>query len=69
VDSASGAVTGAVNDAVDEVDGALGGALNRTGVTGVTEGALDRVAGPNSVVGQTVDEAAGAVRGLLGGDR
>jgi len=64
-DSVSGAVTGAVNDTVDEVDGAL----DRTGVTGVTEGPLDRFAGPNSVVGQTVDEAPGAVSGLPDGDR
>ncbi len=68
-DTVSGTVADTVNGVVDRVDGALGGALDRTGVTDVTQGAVDGVAGSNSVVGQAVDRTAGAVRDLLGGGR
>ena len=68
-DSVSGTVAGAVDDTVNGVGGALGGALGRTGVTDATQGVVDGVAGPDSVVGQTVDGTAGAVRDLLGAGR
>jgi hypothetical protein len=52
---------------VDET--ATGGALKETGVTGLTEEVVNGVAGPESVVGQTVDEVGNAVGGLLGGNK
>jgi len=52
-------VTGAVNDTVDGVDGVVGGSLEETGVSEVTEKVVDSVAGPESTVGKTVDEAVG----------
>ena len=62
--------TETVNDTVDEVDqAALGGDPRRTGVTGVTEGVVNGVAGPESTVGKVVDETVGAVGGLLGGGK
>jgi hypothetical protein len=67
-----GSVTDTVNDAAAAADEALGGALNESGVTKVAEKAtegISGVAGPNSAVGQTVNEVAGAVDGLLGKDR
>jgi hypothetical protein len=65
--SPSATITGTVNDTVDQVDDSvLGGALQDTGVTHVTQGVVNGVAGPDSTVGQTVDKAAGAVGGLLG---
>jgi len=68
--STSGQVTETVNNTVSGVDEtALGGTLNNTGVTTVTEGVVNGVAGPESTVGKVVDEAAGAVGGLLGGKR
>ena len=66
----AGQVTETVNNTVTQVDeAALGGTLNNTGVTAVTEGAVNGVAGPESTVGKVVDEAVGAVGGLLGGKR
>jgi hypothetical protein len=63
-------VAGTVNDTVSKVDeAALGGALGESGVTEATEGVVNGVAGPESVVGQVVDEAAGAVGGIVGGNR
>jgi hypothetical protein len=62
-------VTGAVNETVDGVDSALGGALGRTGVTDTTKGVVDGAAGSGSVVGQTVERGVGAVRDVLGGNR
>jgi hypothetical protein len=62
-------VTGAVNDTVGRVDGELGGALERTGVTGAPERIVDGLTGPGKAVGQAVDRTAGPVRGLLDGDR
>jgi hypothetical protein len=65
--SPSGQVTSTVNDTVNQVDeAALGGTLGKTGVTEATEGIVNGVAGPESVVGQVVDEAVGAVGGILG---
>jgi hypothetical protein len=57
-------VNGTVNG-VDET--VLGGTLEETGVTQVTEEVVDGVAGPESLVGQTVGGADEAVGGLLGG--
>jgi hypothetical protein len=63
-------VTEAVNNTVNQVDqGVTGGALEATGVTGVTEGVVNGVAGPESAVGKVVDETVDAVGGLLGGKR
>jgi hypothetical protein len=68
--SPSQTVTSTVNDTVTKVDQtATGGTLEKTGVTGVTEGVVDGVAGPESVVGQVVDGAVGTVEGILGGKR
>jgi len=67
--SPSGQVTETVNDTVGKVDEtALGGTLGDSGVTEATEGVVNGVAGPESTVGKVVDEAAGAVGGLLGGN-
>jgi hypothetical protein len=67
--SPSGQVTETVNDTVSKVDeSALGGTLDESGVTGVTEGAVEGVVGPESTVGKAVDETAGAVGGLLPGN-
>ncbi|HEX3360313.1 MAG TPA: hypothetical protein VHS74_04900 [Solirubrobacterales bacterium] len=61
-------VSAAVNETVNEVDEqALGGTLKETGVTEATEGAVNGVAGPETVVGKTVNEVGEAVGGLLGG--
>lgn len=65
----SGAVTETVNKTVSGVDEATGGVLGSTGVTGVTEKAVEEVAGPESVVGKTVDEVGKTVGGLLGGGK
>lgn len=65
--STSGAITGAVNETVKGVDEATGGVVGDTGVTKATEEAVNGVAGPESVVGKTVDETVKAVGGLLGG--
>jgi len=62
-------VTGAVNNTVSGVDGALGGTLGNAGVTEVTGKVVNEVAGPESVVGKTVDNTVKAVGGLLGGNR
>ena len=43
----------------------LGGTLEKTGVTGVTEEVVNGVAGPESLVGHVVDETVHAVEGLL----
>jgi hypothetical protein len=47
----------------------LGGALGESGATGVTEGVVKGVAGPESPVGQVVDGTLEAVGGLLHGNR
>ena len=61
-------ITETVNETVSGVDETvLGGTLEETGVTPVTEEVVNGVAGPESLVGQTVDGAGEAVGGLLGG--
>lgn len=70
----TGPVTAGVNSAAEElnetVHGAdenlLGGTLEKTGVTEVTEGVVNGVAGPETVVGKTVEGVTEAVNGLLG---
>lgn len=64
--SPSGAATGTVNNTVSGVDEATGGVVGSTGVTKVTEETVNNVAGPESAVGQTVDETVKTVGGLLG---
>lgn len=64
--SPSETVTNTVNETVNQVDQSVtGGALEKSGVTGVTEGVVDGTLGPESTVGQVVDGAVGAVGGLL----
>jgi hypothetical protein len=66
----SGQVAQTVNGTVAKVDEtALGGTLGNSGVTAVTDGVVNGVAGPESTVGKVVDEVAGAVDGLLHGNR
>jgi hypothetical protein len=66
--STSGKVTETVNGTVNQVDEtATGGALNEAGVTPVTEGVVNGVAGTETPVGKVVDETAGAVGGVLPG--
>ncbi len=68
--STSKAVTETVNKTVTGVDETVtGGALGETGVTQATEEVVNGVAGPESVVGQTVDEAGNALGGLLSGGK
>lgn len=68
--STSGKVTETVNGTVNQVDETVtGGALNEAGVTPVTEGVVNGVAGPEPPVGKVVDETAGAVGGALPGTR
>ncbi len=61
-------VTEAVNGTVGTVDEALGGTLTEGGVTKVTEEVVEGVAGPESVVGKTVDGVGQVVGGLVGGN-
>jgi hypothetical protein len=65
--STSEAVTGTVNKTVSGVDQVTGGALGSTGVPKVTEETVNNVAGPESVVGKTVDETVKTVNETLGG--
>ena len=73
VDVASGgelhlALAAGVNETVNTVDeAALGGTLKETGVTEVTEGVVNGLIGPESVVGKTVNGVGEVVGGLLGG--
>jgi hypothetical protein len=61
-------VAAGVNETVHAVDEeVLGGALEETGVTKVTEGLVNGVAGPESVVGKTLNGVGETVNGLLGG--
>jgi hypothetical protein len=57
-----------VNNAVGTVDEATGGTLGETGVTHVTEEAVEGAVGPESVVGKTVGGVEEVVGGLLGGN-
>jgi len=64
--STSESVANTVNETVHGLDQTVtGGALEKTGVTGVTEGVVEGVVGPESTVGKVVDEATGVVGGLL----
>jgi hypothetical protein len=64
--TASGKVTETVNNTVGAVDETVTeGALESTGVTGVTEEVVNGVVGPESPVGKVVDETVGVVEGLL----
>lgn len=65
--STSAAVTGTVNDTVSGVDKAVGGVLGEAGVTEVTEGVVNGVAGPETPIGKTIDKTVEAVGGLIGG--
>ncbi len=66
----TGQVTETVNGTVAGADEkVLGGALQESGVTEATEGVVNGVVGPESVVGHVVDETVGAVGGLLPGHR
>lgn len=70
VPSTSTAVTETVNGTVNTVDETVtGGALKETGVTELTESVVNGVAGPESVVGKTVDGVGEVVGGLLGGNK
>lgn len=64
----SEALTEGIDGAVGTVDEATGGTLSETGVTHVTEEVVKGVAGPESVVGKTVDGVGEVVGGLLGGN-
>ncbi|HEY2055536.1 MAG TPA: hypothetical protein VGH14_16515 [Solirubrobacterales bacterium] len=63
----SESLTEGVNGAVGTVNEATGGTLSEAGVTHVTEEVVKGVAGPESVVGKTVDGVGEVVGGLLGG--
>jgi hypothetical protein len=59
-------VTSTVNETVNQVDQTVtGGALEETGVTQVTEEAVNGVVGPESAVGKVVDDTVGTVEGIL----
>jgi hypothetical protein len=61
-------ITEGIDGAVGTVDEATGGTLSESGVTHVTEEVVKGVAGPESVVGKTVDGVGEVVGGLLGGN-
>lgn len=60
-------VTEGVNGTVGTVDEALGGTLSESGVSKVTEEVVGNVAGPESVVGKTVDGVGEVIGGLVNG--
>ncbi|MBS1887097.1 MAG: hypothetical protein JSU06_07900 [Actinobacteria bacterium] len=60
-------ITESVNEVVKGANGALGGSLEEVGATHVTEEAVNGAAGPESVVGKTVDGVSEVVGGLVGG--
>jgi hypothetical protein len=64
----SEALTEGIDGAVGTVNEATGGTLSETGVTHVTEEVVKGAAGPESVVGKTVDGVGEVVGGLLGGN-
>jgi hypothetical protein len=66
--STSGTIANTVNKTVAGVDEATGGVVGATGTTEATEKVVEGVAGPESTVGKTVDEAVKTVGGLLGGN-
>lgn len=68
--STGGEIADTINETVNGVDEtAPGGTLSEIGVTEVTEAVVDGVAGPDSPVGEVVDDTAEAVGGLLDGNR
>jgi hypothetical protein len=62
-------VVGTVNNTVGTVDEATGGALTETGVAGTVETVVNGLAGPETVVGKTVNGVGEVVGGLLGGKK
>ena len=56
-----------VNGTVGTADEGTGGTLEKIGVTEVTEKVAESVAGPESVIGNTVEGVTETVTGLLGG--
>jgi hypothetical protein len=62
-------VVGTVNGTVGAVDEATGGTLSKTGISGTVETVVNEVAGPESVVGKTVNGLGEVVGGLLGGKK
>jgi hypothetical protein len=60
-------LTETVNGTVGAVNEATGGTLEKTGVTEVTEGAVNGVVGPETVVGGTVDGVVEGLGNLVGG--
>lgn len=60
-------ITETVNETVGSVDETVGGTLSEVGVTHVTEEVVNGVAGPESVVGKTVDGVGEVLGGLTGG--
>lgn len=71
--STSEVVSGTVNNVVNGVDQATGGALGATGVPQATEEVVNGLVGPESPVGETVDNVVETVKdtvgGLLGGKK
>jgi hypothetical protein len=63
------AVVGSVKGTVGTLDEATGGTLSKTGVSGAVENVVESVAGPESVVGKTVNGLGEVVGGLLGGKK
>lgn len=64
--SPSQQVSGTVKDTVNQVDETVsGGTVGDSGVTQVTDGVVDSVAGPESTVGKAVDETAATVGDVL----
>lgn len=66
--SPSAAATETVDEVVEQVDGAVGGALEETGVPQATRGITNGLAGPTSPAGRLLDDTATTVEGLLGHD-
>lgn len=62
-------VVGTVNGTVGTLDEATGGTLSQTGISGVVENVVESVAGPETVVGKTVNGLGEVVGGLLGGKK
>jgi hypothetical protein len=60
-------VTNTVDNTVSGVDEATGGTLGGTGVPKVTEEVVEGVAGPESTVGEAVDETVEKVKETVGG--
>jgi hypothetical protein len=59
-------VSEGLKETVNNVNEVVGGTLESTGVTGVTEKVVEGVVGPESVVGKTVNGVGEVVGGLVG---